>query len=129
MRHFRHNSHRQYASSSSVANSNSTYQKGTVTVNAANLKLPYILRIQTSGSELTGQISLDGALITKLERTSTEINLSPYLSVGKHQLEITAKYLPVSAAIAIAFSGSGTAVTQQTSGNGILQYTLTILVN
>ncbi len=78
---------------------------------------------------MTGQVTLDDEVIKRLKSSSAQINLSPYLSIGKHRIEIAANYSPSSSRIAVELSGPDTAVTQQTSGSGILRHALTIIVN
>ncbi len=105
------------------------YQQTTVNLKSVNLWLPYILSIDALGNQLTGQVTVDGKVIKRLKGSSTQINLSPYLSIGKHRVEIAANYSPSSSRIAVELSGPDTAVTQQTSGSGVLRHALTIIVN
>ncbi len=110
--------------SSSSSSSSSGYQKNSLNVSAVNLSQPHILRINTSGSQLSGEITINGKVVKRLNNNQAEINLSPFLSVGEHKVEISGRYAPASSAVSVEISAPGTNVTQQTSGNGVLNYTL-----
>ena len=57
-----------------------------------------------------------------------DVNLSPYLSVGEHQVEISARYTPTDADVSIEFNAPGTSNNQQTSGDGELKYQMDVIV-
>ena len=141
MRNFSTNANKRYARSFStaVANNSSGYQyhQSNVNLNSVNLRLPYILSINAYGTQLTGQVTVDGEVIKRLESSSgrpwrafsERINLSPYLSMGTNQVEILANYSPGSSPIRVEFVGPDTKIAQQTSGSGILRHTMTIIVS
>jgi hypothetical protein len=79
-------------------------------------------------TELRGQIVVDGKVVKKLNNKSSEINLSPYLSMGQHNVEITARYSPPTSGVNIQINGPGTNVTQQNSGEGALNYKIDVNV-
>jgi hypothetical protein len=108
---------------------NLSQQQTTLNLNSANLKHPYILSVSTSGAQLSGQIVLDGEVIQVLRGDREPINLSPYLTVGQHTVEISADYSPSSSTIQVEFSGMGTSISQQSSGSGRLRHTLMIHVD
>lgn len=107
----------------------SDYQESSVIISVANLSQPHILRVNTTGSELQGQITYDGRVIQPIRGKGTQINLSPYLSVGEHKVQIFTRYFPESASVSVGFTGPGINVRQETSGSGILNYVLNIDVN
>ncbi|MEA5572515.1 hypothetical protein [Calothrix sp. UHCC 0171] len=113
-------------------NSNSSYsssiQESTISVNSENLQQPQTLKINSSGTEFKGEILINGKVIKRLDRNQSEINLSPYLSTGQQKIEIKANYKPASANVNVDIVSSGSNISQQTSGNGTLNYTLNLTV-
>ncbi|WP_026733013.1 hypothetical protein [Fischerella sp. PCC 9605] len=108
--------------------SSSDYQESAITLRAVNLRKPHILKINTSGSQLQGKITFNSKVIKQIRNKRVYIDLSRYLSVGKHVVEISARYSPASSSVNVEFSGPGVKTTQQTSGSGILNYTLNVSV-
>ena len=106
----------------------SGYQRSSLTLSAANLRQPHMLSINTSGNQMTGEITVNGKVVKKISNNKVEIDLSPYLSVGEHTVEISARYAPTSSSVSVELSGPGTNITQQNSGNGILSYTMNVSV-
>ncbi len=106
----------------------SGYQRGKVSLNAANLSQPHILKIETSATQLNGKIIVNGKVVKNLSDKITKIDLSPYLSLGEHKVEISANYSPAMSPIKVEFNAPNSNVTQQTSGNGILNYQLEVFV-
>jgi hypothetical protein len=106
----------------------SDYQESAISLSVINLNRPHILSINTSGSQLQGKITFNGKVIKQIRGKSAYINISPYLSVGKHTVKIFARYSPVSSSINVEFSGPGIDVTQETSGSGVLNYILNVSV-
>ncbi|MGB3641194.1 MAG: hypothetical protein WBA39_26980 [Rivularia sp. (in: cyanobacteria)] len=106
----------------------SGYQRGRVSLNAANLSKPHILKIETSATQLNGKITVNGKLVKNLSGKTTEIDLSRYLSVGEHKVEISANYAPKTSPIKVELNAPNNNLSQQTSGNGILNYQLSIYV-
>lgn len=108
---------------------NESQQQSAISLSAANIKQPHFLKITANGSQLTGEVKVDKKLLKKIKSNNPEaINLSPYLSVGKHIVEISGNYVPSSALISIEVSGPGVSMVQQSSGNGSLDHTLVINV-
>ncbi|WP_026735621.1 hypothetical protein [Fischerella sp. PCC 9605] len=116
-------------SSTTSSSSSSGYQKSSLNLSAANLRQPHILRINTSGSQLSGEITVNGKVVKRLNDNQVEINLSPLLSVGEHIVEISGRYAPASSGVSIELSGPGVSSSQQTSGNGVVNYTLNLSIN
>lgn len=117
------------SSSFNTFTSNSSgYQRGRVSLSAANLSKPHILKIEYNATQLNGRVIVNGKLVKNLSSKTTEIDLSRYLSVGEHKVEISANYSPTNSPIKIEFNAPNSNVTQQTSGNGILNYQLSIYV-
>ncbi|MBF2017494.1 MAG: hypothetical protein IGS23_20255 [Rivularia sp. T60_A2020_040] len=116
------------SSSTTFTSNSSGYQRGTVSLSGANLSQPHILKIETSATKLNGKIIVNGKVVKNLNNKTTEIDLSRYLSVGEHQVEISANYSPAMSPITVEFNAPNSNVTQQTSGNGNLKYQLDISV-
>ncbi|MDZ8051373.1 MAG: hypothetical protein RMX68_003875 [Aulosira sp. ZfuVER01] len=108
--------------------SSSDYQENAISLSADNLSHPHILSINTSGSQLQGKIIFNGKVIKQIRGKSAYINLSPYLSVGEYTVKIVARYYPTSSSVNVELTGPGIDVTQATSGNGVLNYTLNVSV-
>ncbi len=113
---------------STFTSNSSGYQRGKVSLSAANLSQPHILKIETSATQLNGKIIVNGKVVKNLSSQKTEIDLSRYLSVGEHKIEISANYAPTISPIKVEFNAPNSNVTQQTSGNGILNYQLELFV-
>ncbi len=116
-----------YTTSQNTSDS-SGIQHNSFNLNAANLRKPHILSINTSGNQLRGEITVNGKLVKRLNTNSENINISPFLSVGEQTVKISARYAPASSSVNVGLSGPGTNVTQQNSGNGILNYTMDVTV-
>ncbi|MBW4566585.1 hypothetical protein [Tolypothrix sp. VBCCA 56010] len=106
----------------------SQYQRSTLNVDAASLSQPHILSINSSATQLRGEILVDGKVVKKLNKNSSEVNLSPYLSMGQHNVEITARYSPPTSGVNVQINGPGTNVAQQNSGDGALNYKIDVNV-
>ncbi|WP_232224187.1 hypothetical protein [Mastigocladopsis repens] len=105
------------------------YQKSSLNLNAANLNQPHILSINASGAQMTGEITVNGNVVKQINNDkNVKIDLSRYLSVGEHTVEISARYSPPSSSVSVELSGPGANVTQQNSGNGALNYTMDVSV-
>ncbi|MEM9927925.1 MAG: hypothetical protein AAF915_30115 [Cyanobacteria bacterium P01_D01_bin.50] len=122
------NMNRSSSSSRTFTSNSSGYQRGRVSLSAAKLSQPHILKIDTNATRLTGEIIVNGKVVKKMSNKTTEIDLSRYLSVGEHQVEISANYAPAQSPIKVELNAPNSNVTQQTSGNGILNYQLSISV-
>ena len=66
--------------------------------------------------------------VKDINSKKTEIDLSRYLSVGEHKVEISANYAPTMSPIKVELNAPNNNVTQQTSGNGRLNYQLDVFV-
>lgn len=116
--------------SSQSQSSGNSYQKSSssVSLRAVDIRQPHILKINSSGTQFVGKVTIDGKVSKKLDSKTSEINLSPYLSVGQHTVEISGRYSPASSSIQVELKGPGTNVTQQSSGNGAVNHTMTVTV-
>ena len=100
-----------------------------INLDSANLGQPYILSVSaTSGTQLTGQITINGTVVKDLKDSSVELDVSPLLPKGTQTIKITGNYQPVESSVEIKLSGPGIEVSQQTSGNGIIDQTLIVNV-
>ncbi len=105
------------------------YQKSSLQLSAANLSQPHILSINTSNAQMTGEVTVNGKVVKQINNDkNVKVNLSPYLSVGEHKVEVSARYNPPSSSVSVELSGPGTNVAQQNSGNGALNYTMDVNV-
>lgn len=111
-----------------VSSTQQSTQRTSITLAAAALKQPYQLTISAPGLQLSGQIKVNGQVIQTLKGARTSFNLAPYLSKGTKIVEINGHYSPMNAPVKIEFSGTGTRVLHQTSGNGRLNQILAIVV-
>ena len=123
-----HSGTRHYARSSSTSTANSSYQQAAINIDSHNLSLPYLLRVNLEGTQLTGYVKVDGKVIKQLNLNNHQFNISPYLSLDKNTIEILAEYDPPSSVVEIELLGCDTRVVQQTSGSGVLNYTLIVTV-
>ncbi|NEP16088.1 MAG: hypothetical protein F6J97_04195 [Leptolyngbya sp. SIO4C1] len=103
-------------------------QETMVDIDSFDLSLPHLLEISTTGSQLSGQISLNGVVIKTLSGSAITLDLVPYLEAGENVVEVTGSYSPATASVQLSFTGPGTSITQQTSGSGQLAQTLVLQV-
>ncbi len=106
-----------------------TIQQTSVNISAANLGQPHLLKISGSGNKyLSGTIELNGKTITNLIGSSKEVNLSSYLRKGTNTIDIVGRYSPTYVSIKVEFSAPNTVVSQEASGQGILNQKIVIIV-
>jgi len=106
-------------------------QISTISLNSSALRQPHILRVSiyTASRQLTrGQIKVDSRVVRSLGSNETEINLSPFLSKGRHTIEVLANNCPVNSSLQVEFSGPRTQVNQQTVCRGAIAQTLIVNV-
>ena len=103
-------------------------QQTTINLSLANLRSPHILKISTptTATQLNGEIQLNGRFIGNLRNNSTQINLSPSLTQGRHTLKISGNYIPSSSSVMIELTGLNTQVSQQTGGSGYINQIIII---
>jgi len=106
-------------------------QESTINISSNNLRKPNTLIISgtTPGTQLNGDVRINGVVVQRLRNNRTQINLSPRLSRGNNTIEISGGYSPTSSSVQILFSGPNTRISQETEGNGILNQTLIVNVN
>lgn len=96
-----------------------------ISLKAADTTQPNILSISTpKATQLTGQIKADNTVIQSLSNDNSSINLSPYLTTGRHIIEISGNYSPVNSSVTVEFAGHNKQITLQTGGNGNLNKTI-----
>lgn len=95
---------------------------------ATRLTQPYTLAVKATGRAINAAVKVDGQTIKTLTSQSEAVNLSPYLSAGRHIIEISGTYSPTSASVQILLTGPGTQISQQVSGGGTLSQTLQISI-
>jgi hypothetical protein len=115
-------------SKSSSLLGSSNYQKATISVKKENLGQPHMLKINSGGSKLKGEIVMNNQVIQEINDNKLEINLSPYLSKGEQILKVRGKYEPASSTVDLELSSPENNTIQQSSGTGKLDYQLTFNV-
>ena len=113
---------------SSSSSSSSGYQSNTLSLNRTDLKEPHILSIKTSGQQITGKIIVNDKLVRQIRGNKVEFDLSPHLSVGENLVKINARHTPASSTVDVEMNGPGTTVSQQNSGNGVVNSNMKIVV-
>lgn len=106
-------------------------QESTINISSNNLRKPNTLIISgtTPGTQLNGDVRVNGVVVQRLRNNRTQINLSPRLSKGSNTIEISGGYRPTTSSVQILLSGPNTRISQQTQGNGILNQTLIVNVD
>ncbi|AFY59146.1 hypothetical protein Riv7116_6830 [Rivularia sp. PCC 7116] len=111
-----------------IISNSSGYHRGQVILSAANLSQPHILKVETSATQLSGKIIVNETVVQNLSSNKTEIDLSPYLSLGEHKVEISANYAPAPSSIKVEFNAPNSSITNETNGKGVFNYLLDITV-
>jgi hypothetical protein len=105
-------------------------QQISINLSVNNLQQANILKItkvnNLASGYLKGEIKLGGRTIKTITGNSTEINLSPFLKKGNNILEILGSCSPSNSSIKVEFIGHNTAISQQNSGTGKINYQLII---
>jgi hypothetical protein len=101
-------------------------QQAAITLNAANLKKPHILKVSSLTDSIEGQIKLNGKLVELLGDRHTWIELSSVLQKGKNVIEIAANYRPAKSTVTVELTGPNTQVSQQTGGSGKINQVILI---
>jgi hypothetical protein len=103
-------------------------QQTSTSVMTIDKRFPHVLRVNLPPNitQLTGRIELDGKVIKTLKAHPIEINLSPYLTRGKHILKISGRYFPANASVQVQVIGANTRISQQTAGSGSLNQTIIV---
>lgn len=117
-----------FTSSNTQISDNTNIQSDSLNISAANRKQPYILKINSSGAKIRGVIKINGKVVRRLNGNQSQINLSPYLTRGQKKVEISGSYTPATASVKVEMNSTDNNVTQQTSGDGIINYTLNLNV-
>ena len=100
-------------------------QQTIISLNAVDTNQPHILSISApTATELTGEIQVDSRVIHTLSNDDNQINLSPYLTTGRHTIEISGNYRPKDSSVTVEFTGNRKQITLQTGGDGNLNQTI-----
>ncbi|GEM_PF-4089505 len=93
-----------------------------INLDSPNIRQAHNLVISSdSGTELTAQITVDGRVVKTIKGRGGTVNLSRFLSRGRHNIQISGNYTPASSSVQVEFSGSGTTIDQATGGSGIVR--------
>lgn len=115
-------------SSSTQISDNTNIQSDSINISAANRRQPHILKINSGGAKIRGTIKINGKIVRRLNGKQSQINLSPYLTRGQKKVEISGRYTPATASVKVEMNSTDNNITQQTSGDGIINYTLNLNV-
>ena len=106
-------------------NSSRAQETSTIDLDSHTLRQPHYLTVSAEkGTQIIGQITLDGRAIQNIRGNRTAINLSNRLSRGRHLIEVFGNYRPASSSVQVEFSAPDTTVSQTTGGNGVVRQTL-----
>jgi len=109
----------QYVYASSVSK-----YRTTLDLNAEELNQSHELTI-TGTAGLSGELRLDGKLLSTFDTNGTSIDLAPYLSRGRHIITLAG---PARGTIQMTFTGPGINLTHQASSSGWIDIELTLEV-
>lgn len=118
------NSFTSFSSQTQISSDSGDIQRNSLSIDAASLRQPQILKINSSNANVRGEIKINGKVVRRLNSKRSEINLSPYLSRGKQKVEVSARYSPATASVSVEMKSSNNDISQQSSGSGTLNYTL-----
>ncbi|TVP63332.1 MAG: hypothetical protein EA343_08435 [Nodularia sp. (in: Bacteria)] len=107
-----------------------TKQETIINLDIDELKENYFLKVSgsTLNTRLTGNIKLNGIIISEITDNSTEISISPLLKKGKNTVDITGSYTPTTSGFKVELTGPNTQISQENTGNGNIRNTLIIYV-
>lgn len=117
-----------FTSSSTQILDNTNIQSDSINISAANRRQPHILKINSGGAKIRGVIKVNGKIVRRLNGKQSQINLSPYLTRGQKKVEISGSYTPATASVKVEMNSTDNNITQQTSGDGNINYTLNLNV-
>ncbi|MCL1474256.1 hypothetical protein [Argonema antarcticum] len=93
-----------------------------INLDSPNIRQAHNLVISSdSDIHLTAQITVDGRVVKTIKGRGGTVNLSRFLSRGRHNIQISGSYTPASSSVKVEFSGSGTTVDQAVGGSGIVR--------
>ncbi len=103
-------------------------QQASINVDSENLGLPFILKIETSNPQIDVRVKINERTIKKLDSNINRFNLSPFLLIGKNIIKISTPYSLSLSSIEVELLGPDINVCQQSSGTGVLNHTLVVIV-
>lgn len=124
------NSSQSSQSSSTTSSSSNSTQRSVNTVYLSSHKLsePHLLKLATTGNDLSGNMVLDGKTIKEINSEDFELDLAPYLSPGTHKLIITVKSMSPDNSVSLQLNAPGNSFNHNTSGNGTMEHVLNLNV-
>jgi hypothetical protein len=109
---------------------NNNIQMSTITIDRRDLRYPHTLQIQAksavSNQLFNKQVTLKVRGKSIALPTSGTIDLAPYLTTGRNQIDISATTPNPEATISLQFKGRNSQVSQSSSGTGKMQMKMTI---
>ena len=105
------------SSSTSQSHHNVSCQQASIDVGSENLGLPFILKIKISNPQLDVRVKINQKVIKKLNSTDNQIDLSPFLLIGKNVIEILAPYSLSLSSLEVELSGANINVCPRRDNN------------
>ena len=93
------------------------HQQSAVSLSAEALHQPLWLSASAPRAQLDGSVILNGRYLAALTGSSLRLNLSPYLSPGRHRLVVQGTVRPFGSNVTLELQGTGLQVSQQSSGS------------
>lgn len=93
------------------------HQRASVSLSAAALERPLWLSVSAPRAQLDGRVTLNGRYLAALGGSNLEMNLSPYLSPGRHRLVVQGSVRPAGGSVTLELHGVGLQMSQQSSGS------------
>lgn len=124
------NSNYGQSSSTTTSNSSNSTQRSlnTVYLSSAKLSEPHLLKLETSGNDLSGYVVLDGKTIKEINGSDFELDLASYLSPGTHKLIIKIDSMSPENSVSWRIDAPGNSVNHSSSGNGTMEHVINLNV-
>jgi hypothetical protein len=104
-------------------------QSAGIVLDRDRLQQPFTLTVSTEGSQVTGNIQINGKTIKSLQGQQTSLNIGSYLQPGTNNIIISGSSRAPQGTVRMELSGHGHHMSQRTSGNSRFMQSLTVLVH
>ncbi len=112
-----------------IAQSARSIQSSEINLNFSELNQPLWLEITgLNGSQVQGQVKLNGQVIKTIKGSSNQVDLSNYLRRGNYEVTVQGNYSPSQGSVLINLKGKNIQVMQEIGGNGLLDQQLNLEV-
>ncbi len=115
-------------SNSSSSSSSTQRSINTIYLSSYKLSEPHILKLETSGDDLSGYVVLDNKTIKEINGSDFELDLAPYLSLGTHKLIIKVDSMSPRNSVSLQLNTPGNSVNHNSSGNGTMEHVINLNV-